>query len=78
MVSPTDDSLVTEVTQALVYPYYSGCVTGYYSVSESIAVTHLELPVPAVIFLSLQSTIIEYTVVSSQFEKMIRDDSFRN
>ena len=33
----------------------------------------MELPVPEVIFVSSELTIIEYTVVLSQFDKLIRD-----
>ena len=74
LVYPLFDSLVTGDTQASVYPNSSGRVTGYYAVSELIAVPDLESPVTEVNFLASWLTIIESTVVSSQFENMIRDD----
>ena len=45
-------------------------VTGYYSVSESITVPDLELPMTAVRYLASELTIIEFTVMSPQFEKL--------
>ena len=48
--------------------------TGYYAVYESIVSPDLELPFPEFIFVSPDLTIIESTIVLSQFEKLTRDD----
>ena len=65
-VSPTDASLVTVVDYYSVSPSYYWRVTGHYVVYESISVPDIEFPVPAVIFVASQLTIIKYTVVSSK------------
>ena len=49
LVYPTNDSIVTGGTHDSVYLYSSGWVTGYYAVSESIAVPDLDLPVTEII-----------------------------
>ena len=58
LVYPTDNYLATGVTYASVSTSSSGWVTGYYAVTESIVVSDVDLPVPEVIFLASELTII--------------------
>ena len=52
LVSPPDDYIVTGGTYASLHPYSSWWVTGYYTVSELIAVSDIELLMIELIFLA--------------------------
>ena len=68
LVSTPDNTIVTGVTYDSGSPYSSGWVTGDFAVYEAISVPGQYLPVTAVWFLASELTIIESTVLSSQFE----------